>query len=97
MSVTVKCHKIVSTTCIDITSGVGKMAEPTALQKRLLALKTVINTELASRGAAIIDLAYNSEKNLYHYTVPSCYGRSEYPVIEEVVERHCSKSSPAAD
>jgi len=80
-------HRI--TRSVNVTPG-AEVAERTELEKRLLALKTAINTELASRGVAIMDLAYHPEKNIYHYCVPASYRAEDYPTIKGVVERHCS-------
>jgi len=80
-------HKIVQS--INITPK-AEITERTELEKRLLALKIAINTELASRGLAIMDLAYHPEKNIYHYSVPTSYKSEDYPIIREVAERHCS-------
>ncbi|MBI2024875.1 MAG: hypothetical protein HYT03_02205 [Candidatus Harrisonbacteria bacterium] len=52
-------------------------------------IKTEINTELAWRGLAIMDLAYHPKKNTYHYSVPASYKPEDYPVIKAVVEKHC--------
>ena len=84
-------HRIVQS--INCTPGV-EITKRTKLEKRLLALKTAINTELASRGLAIIDLAYSSEKNLYHYCVPASYNKEDYPVIKAMVERFCGYYDP---
>ena len=80
-------HRIVQS--INITPGV-EITERTELEKRLLALKTAINMELASRGLAIMDLAYHPEKNIYHYSVPASYNAEDYPIIKGMVEKHCS-------
>lgn len=79
-------HKISQS--INLTQGV-KVAERTELEKRLVALKTAINTELANRGLAILELAYNPEKEAYHYCVPASYNEMDYLFIKSVVTRHC--------
>lgn len=80
-------HRI--TQSINVTPGVEVM-ERTELEKRLLALKTAINVELASRGLAVMDLAYHPEKDAYHYSVPASYNEEDYPIIKSVVAQHCS-------
>lgn len=84
---TVVEHKIVES--INITPGV-EIATRTELEKRLHALRTAINTELAVRGLAIMDLAYHPEKDIYHYLVPASYNAEDYPIIKAVVEKHCN-------
>lgn len=83
-------HKISQS--INLTPGVN-ITERTELEKKLMALKTAINTELAGRGLAIMDLAHNPEKNIYHYCVPACYNETDYPFIKSIVARHCNDRS----
>ena len=80
-------HRIAQS--INLTPGV-EITERTELEKRLLALKTMINTELAGRGLAIMNLAYHPEKNSYHFCVPTSYSEEDYPIIKGVVEKYCS-------
>ncbi len=84
-------HRIVKS--INITPD-AEVIKRTKLEKRLLALKTAINTELASRGLAITDIAYHLEKNSYHFCVPASYNQEDYPVIKAVVERFCGYYNP---
>lgn len=85
-------HRIVQS--INLTPGV-EATKRSELEKRLLALKTAINTELASRGVAIGGLAYSQEKDIYHYDVPASYCEEDYPVIKAMVERYCGYYDPS--
>jgi len=85
-------HRIVQS--INFTPGV-EVTKRTELEKRLLWLKTAINTELASRGLAIMDLAYHPEKDTYHYSVPASYKQEDYPVIKAMVARYCAYYDPS--
>jgi hypothetical protein len=87
-------HRISQSTYINMDSG-EKIAEPTELQKRLLALKDAINKKLASRGLAIMDLAYHPEKDAYHYCVPASYKAEDYPLIKQTVEDYCGCYNPS--
>ena len=79
-------HRIVES--INATPG-AKVTKRTDLEKRLLALKTAINTELAGRGVAVYEIAWNEGKNYYHYCVPASYNEEDYPVIKATVEKYC--------
>ena len=80
-------HRI--TQSINLTPGVV-VTERSDLEKRLLAVKTAINQELTSLGLAIIDIGHEPVKNVYHYTVPASYNEEDYPLIQQIVEKHCS-------